>query len=175
MFKGKVVLCQFCNTPFKAIHHTYNHCSTECRFWDKVEKLGPNECWEWKAYKTQRGYGQFKYKEGTRAHRIAWILTHGPIPKGLLLLHHCDNPPCCNPSHLFLGTQKDNIADMFNKNRQHPRYGENAGSVKLTEEQVKIIKDELAKGTLQRILAEKYGVARETIGLINTGKNWSHV
>ena len=86
------------------------------RFWDKVDKTG--ECWIWTASKNKKGYGRFGF--GSRAqlaHRVSWLLSNGEIPDGMLACHTCDNPPCVNPSHLWLGTQKDNVVDMSSKGR----------------------------------------------------------
>lgn len=82
-------------------------------FWSRVDVRGPDECWPWMNAKTPNGYGTVYF--GGRmvgAHRVSWELTHGPIPDGLFVLHHCDNPPCCNPAHLFTGTHTDNVRDM---------------------------------------------------------------
>lgn len=102
----------------------------EERFWSKVDQSG--DCWLWAAYRNSRGYGMFMVSAGsplqntksTRphlAHRIAWQLTYGTIPNGLVVCHHCDNPPCVRPDHLFLGTQSDNMVDSARKGR-HARY-----------------------------------------------------
>lgn len=94
------------------------------RFWEKVDRRSPDECWPWLGRaRTSFGYGAFAIgrDRANRAHRIAWELTNGPVPVGLSALHRCDNPPCCNPAHLFLGTQADNIADMVAKGRHRPR------------------------------------------------------
>jgi len=90
------------------------------RFWARVKKGKPDECWEWTASKNPKGYGWFR--PGSKgcpfhAHRIAWRIANGPVPVGLCVLHRCDNPPCCNPHHLFLGTQLDNVRDKVQKGR----------------------------------------------------------
>jgi hypothetical protein len=92
--------------------------TAEERFWSKVDKRGPDDCWEWTGGKL-RGYGIFSAAHGhsVRANRFAWETSFGPIPKGKRVCHTCDNPPCCNPAHLFCGTQKDNVDDMFRKGR----------------------------------------------------------
>jgi hypothetical protein len=87
-------------------------------FWSKVKILSDNECWPWLRRKDRKGYGQlFFTRDNEKAHRVAFQVTNGPIPSGFCVLHHCDNPICCNPDHLFLGTQLDNIKDMAEKGR----------------------------------------------------------
>ena len=90
------------------------------RFWPKVAKSGPDECWLWTRSLNKYGYGQINSGGRGRpivAHRVSWEIHFGPIPDGLFVLHHCDNTPCDNPSHLYLGTKKLNSADMIARNR----------------------------------------------------------
>ena len=96
------------------------------RFWSKIQRGHPNECWPWTSPSQVRGYGRFwigSRSDGTRrpvvASRFAYEAEVGPIPDGMQVLHRCDNPPCCNPRHLFLGTHRDNVEDMVAKGR-HP-------------------------------------------------------
>lgn len=88
------------------------------RFWAKVERRGPDECWPWTGWTTSQGYGVIGLGgRDEKAHRAAWIVTRGPIPRGLVIRHTCDNPPCVNPTHLLLGTQLDNIRDRVERGR----------------------------------------------------------
>lgn len=93
------------------------------RFWAKVDKRGPDECWLWTGCR-KKAFGYGKIGEGRMgqrtllAHRVSWEITNGSIPDGAMVLHRCDNPPCVNPRHLFLGDQLDNMRDMVSKGRQ---------------------------------------------------------
>jgi hypothetical protein len=89
------------------------------RFFAKVVQSAGDECWHWTAFCDRRGYGQFSTRDmpSARAHRVSWVIHHGQIPDGMCVLHRCDNPPCVNPAHLFLGTLRDNVHDMMTKGR----------------------------------------------------------
>jgi len=164
----KSIICRYCKDAFEPMKPNQFYCSLECRFWDKVDKLGPDDCWNWTAKTSLDNYGQFSYKgRVNKAHRIAWLLTHGSIPDNLCILHHCDNSLCCNPAHLFSGTHTENMRDMVIKCRHSVQ--------RLTPQQVKEIKIELSKGTIQRSLAKQYGVTYPTICHIKNGKCWSYI
>lgn len=167
----------------------------EERFWEKVDKRGPDKCWPWAGYRDKQGYGQF-WVAGrlARAHRVAYELVNGPIPSGLDALHDCDFPPCCNPTHLFSGTSADNSKDMVKKGRAargerngthtHPERvvrgercavrGERNGSAKLTEAKVREIRQLLAEGHPQSEISRRMGVTQPTIGRIVRGEGWCH-
>lgn len=92
----------------------------ESRFWENFTVSGIDECWIWRGWKDVHGYGKIyvlEQKKDVGAHRVAWELAKGPIPDGLFVLHKCDNPPCMNPEHLFLGTHGDNMRDCAKKGR----------------------------------------------------------
>lgn len=147
------------------------------RFWSKVSKLGPDECWPWMAYVGAGGYGRFRFKGSMwLAHRVAYILCRRDIPKGeghhgTVVMHSCDNPICCNPKHLTTGTQADNIADMKAKGRRKNKSaGEDNGRAILTPNDVQKIR--LDRRTC-RLIAEEYSVGQTTVRHIQSGKNWA--
>ncbi len=136
------------------------------RFWRFVDKSGgPNACWPWTGGLDGHGYGLF---ERAGAHRTAYRLTHGE-PR-YLVLHHCDNPPCCNPKHLYDGTRKDNARDAIIRG-QMPR-GERHGHAVLTTAAARHIKWSTAP---LRVLAARYRVSIGTICDIRKGRTWRHI
>jgi hypothetical protein len=186
------------------------------RFWPKVNKnghvaraeLGP--CWEWRAGRDRKGYGRFHLRadenEGkaeTLAHRSAWSMANGPIPNGLQVLHRCDNPPCVNLAHLWLGSNAENRADMMAKGRaargdrhrsktrpetvargeahwsrrapESVTRGERSSFSKLSEREAREVISRLARGERQRDIASDYGVTANTIWRINVGRTWGHI
>ena len=145
---------------------------TEAEFWSRVDVSG--SCWEWQWGKTTAGYGVFRTNNKlVLAHRFAWSLVNGPIPGGLFVCHHCDNPSCVRPSHLFVGTQKDNMRDCVSKGRQ--ARGERTPLAKLRAADVLSIRDAYEKGESQQALAQTYNMGRASISLIVRGKLWAHV
>lgn len=129
----------------------------ETRFWSKVKPAGPDECWEWTGARDGSGYGNAWYRgNATGAHRVSWILAHGGIPEGMCVLHRCDNPPCVNPAHLFLGTHRDNARDREAKGRRTaPRIlGERNGVAKVPDDIVRdVVRRWRAGGVSQASLA----------------------
>jgi hypothetical protein len=151
------------------------------RFWSKVDMLStPNGCWEWKGYRGktegphQDGYGRITIgHKSIRAHRVAWELNHGcSIPSEILVCHKCDNPPCCRPDHLYLGTKSDNERDCLRAGRNNPSIGEKNGEAKLTEAQVIEIR---GSNLSQRKLAVKYNVGRRTVVHVLRRETWKCV
>jgi len=129
-------------------------------------------CWEWTAGRNHKGYGTLKVAgKDLRAHRVAYEVWVGPIPEGMHVLHVCDNPPCINPAHLWVGTNKDNADDRDAKGRQRVLRGEENGFSKLTWENVQEIRD-LYGDHSQAELARMYGVSPRTIMLVRTNQAW---
>lgn len=202
---GIVVLdrvCETCGTTFtpSSRSNAGKFCSPTCyhaaghqkrsvrdRFWAKVDKAGSvpvhvselGNCWLWMGYRTPRGYGKIG-KPGIHAtalaHRVAYELQIGPIPAGLHVLHRCDNPPCVRGSHLFTGTDADNMADMVAKGRGNAPRGEAQHRAKLTEQDVRIIRERYAAGGIrQSDLAAEYGIPQTAISAIVLQKTWKNV
>lgn len=132
------------------------------RYWEKVDKRGPDECWPWLGACVTDGYGTIAYegREIYATHRLAYILEHGKVPNGLWVLHTCDNPPCCNPKHLYAGTSINNIQDRIDRKR---------GGEKLTPEQVEEIKMDQRK---QKLIAKDHGISQSMVSRIKQGHRW---
>lgn len=125
-------------------------------------------CWEWQGYKNNGGYGIIGVnKETFRTHRLSWTLHRGPIPDGALVCHHCDNPCCVNPDHLFLGSQHDNVQDSIRKGKNNP-----AGNRKYSLEHTRKIRAFCSSGKYGVLsqAARKYGVSRQHVWSIVVGR-----
>ncbi len=147
---------------------------TEQRFADGLGELYIpipwDGCWVW-MHRLTDGYGQTRINGViSRAHRVMYSLTNGPIPEGMQVLHSCDNRACVNPLHLWLGTNADNMHDKYLKNRQTK--GETHGMHVLTENNVRQIRELIKQGESQRHIASWFGVDQSNVYQINTGKTW---
>ena len=150
----------------KGVAYPSGYGNPEVRFWKRVNKHGPihpkvGQCWIWVGKLFQgKGYGQFGIIGRTvRAHRFSWELRFGPVPEGLCVLHQCDNPGCVNPNHLFLGTNKDNTADMDRKGRRNSRRVLTLAQVK----QIQLRYKRYSRENGSYRLAEDYGVSQTAI------------
>lgn len=139
-------------------------------------------CWVWMRCKDKHGYGRVVYRgRWTLAHRVSFALANGSIPKGICVLHKCDNPSCVNPEHLFSGTQGDNIVDMTRKGRNRLQEfkdsfrGERQHLAKLTGEIAKRIIEDFRGGESQSSIARRLGVNVATVQSVTHGRTWSHV
>ena len=157
------------------------------RFWAKVNKDGPipphcpelGPCWVWMAHRNSKGYGRLGFQGRVQgAHRVIWQHIHGPIPAGMFVCHHCDNPGCVNDGHLFLGDAHSNMKDCARKGRisMVRNHGEDSNLHKLTACNVLDIRSRLtgASGELTA-LAREFSVSRCNIALIRDGSTWCHL
>lgn len=143
------------------------------RFWAKVQKAGHDDCWEWTASKFVRGYGQFSLdRKNVKAHRVSYEMHTGNSPGELQVCHHCDNPGCVNPRHLFLGTALDNVRDQIAKNRRHDVRGTRNGAAKLDERKVMKIRKAFENGEYQKAIAKRFGVSQGHVSEIVNGEKW---
>jgi hypothetical protein len=153
------------------------------RLWAHVARGSEADCWVWRSVhgKPVRRYGCLG-RPGRRgavlyAHRISFELHHGPIPDGLYVCHRCDNPPCVNPAHLFLGTARDNVVDMAQKGRGRGfrwRPGTSARTV-LTEDLVRDIRARRAAGETNKAIAAEFGIGLSVVSMAACGRNWGWV
>lgn len=149
-------------------------------FWSSLSSSDPNDCWEWQKARNGDGYGSvFLFGRPIKTHRLAWELAYGPIPEhesyhGMCVCHHCDNPPCCNPAHLFLGTHRENALDRRSKGRDQYQKrnwanGERQGAAKLTDAdvaQMRLLRD---AGWRVKELAEHFSVSRGHVSVVVRG------
>jgi hypothetical protein len=156
------------------------------RFAEKIQLNEQTGCWDWTAAHHEKGYGRIgiNYKHH-RAHRVAFSLFVGPIPDGMMVCHHCDNPGCCNPDHLFTGTTADNFRDMESKGRGSRKglylngchgnfkHGEANPRAKLTNSQVLEIRRLVAGGMKQRAVADMFAISRQNVSEICTRRSWN--
>jgi len=193
--------CRNCGGVFQPEGSFQPFCSFACNFWSKVDRRTENECWPWLAATDDDGYGRFSnwsvgVNKSHRSNRLAWKLSNGEIQDDVLVCHTCDNPPCCNPGHLFLGTPKENSEDMVKKSRQSKvgnrgnvkgdlhgsktkpecvLKGETHGQSKLTEWEVRFSRYWHSVGFKYAEIAKVMGVHDTVISKIVRRKAWAHV
>lgn len=179
---GNMRQCAACGNSFLApVGQRLDNatCSAACRMRIHTDRSGgPDACWPWLALRNRKGYGYVRYEgQMAIASRVAWILCHGPIPNGVQVMHRCDNPPCCNPSHLALGTNKDNSDDMMRKGRHRlrPPFGEAHWCAKLSLADVAAIREQRTRGVPISQVAAAFGVSESTVSEVANGKRWRHV
>jgi hypothetical protein len=153
------------------------------KFWSRVAKKEPADCWEWQGHLT-KGRGQFRPGSSLKntkriyASRFAWTVTFGEIPEGKLVLHRCDNPKCCNPDHLFIGTHDDNIQDCISKGRRSPLIGRYKRTVQNRKRKIGMddaieIRRLYREGHgSQRTIALSYGIVQQQVSSIVNNKIW---
>lgn len=206
-------VCVICQKPSVSTSPETKVCSPHCRaihsgrikyhspegiasniikFWAKFDRSGPNGCWTWTGATDDCGYGLTKFKgKRIRTHRLAYFLTHGEFPDDLSVCHQCDNPPCGNPAHLWLGTARDNSQDKVAKGRHKTWKVERVLEIKdcaltpappwnrpkkLTEAKVVEIRNLFTRNSYTYPqLAELFGVDKSTIGLIIRRRTWTHI
>lgn len=172
---------RFCSVRCRRAHQTSPE-QVAARFWEKVDQAGGSDaCWPWMAGLFRDGYGQFRLPPSLgnfklKAHRKAYELTKGEIPAGLVVMHSCDNPPCCNPAHLSVGTVGDNTRDASAKGRlaaQRPGY---RSTSTLTAENVAEMRALHAAGGWRFTpLGQRFGVSREVARMVVRRRTWKDV
>jgi hypothetical protein len=137
---------------------------------------GLDRCWDWSGTLSKAGYGKIKVGDvHTTAHRISWAIHYGPVPEGMCVLHKCDNRCCVNPNHLMLGTIEDNNLDRVAKGRSAPLMGSALPQAKLTDDQVRQIREMYRIGLSQSVIGAKFNMAQQSIQKITSRRLWKHV
>jgi hypothetical protein len=167
-------------TPKRVLLETYLETRDFEAFFKYVEPLMDDRgCWEWGGARNEHGYGQtaIKHYLQMKAHRLSWMIHHSIIADEVCVLHKCDNPPCVNPDHLFIGTKKDNMQDCSRKGRVRYilRRGESNECAKLTDKKVAEARRLYASGDSLRSVAQRYGVNSKTMSRAIHGLQWAHV
>lgn len=150
------------------------------RFWGKVLRGAPDDCWEWQGSRARTNwpYGHFRFRGHTKTtHRLSYALHYGAIPEGMFVCHRCDNPPCVNPAHLFVGTHTDNVRDMHSKGRAATTCTEGSknGHTTMDEDAVRSIRARYRLGESQSAIARDLGISQTTVSLMVLRRTWKHI
>lgn len=167
------MICQFCSQEYNG-YRTTRHCSAVCSVMNKSIYDEATQCRNFTGHTEVGGYGVIRFRcKDIKAHRVTWEGINGPIPKGKIVRHKCDNPGCVNPDHMELGTHAENSRDMTDRNRQAK--GEKNAAAKLTEDNVKEIRILRSLGMGLSELARQYKVTPTLIQSIDKRKIWKHI
>jgi hypothetical protein len=183
---GKRQKLTFCQKHYQRIKkygspddRKWSQAPLEVRFWLKVDKKSENECWPWLGQKLKNGYGRLslgpKSEGSDGAHRVSWMLANKQkISAGMFVMHKCDNPECVNPSHLAIGTPKENTADMIAKGRKRifSPVGNKNGKAIITPDIVRQIR---ASDESHASLARRFNISPNCVRGVRIGRTWSHV
>lgn len=169
---------KFCNLPCrrKWNNNPENKIDQLRDLLDKYTIKNENACWGWKGPLYPNGYAQAVFMQrALNASRASWFIHHGLIKNNEWVLHKCDNPPCTNPDHLFLGTCKDNVQDMIRKGRKVVRKGSKVHFARINEEKAKEIKQLLKDKFTLKYISEKFGIHISAVSAIKNNRTWKHV
>lgn len=168
--RSRILICPHCSKSFNP-SLGQKFCSFDCSLWGRIDKKDDNLCWEWLGTKKEGGYGLISI--GGSQQRVTRVILQelGFSIEGLDVCHHCDNPSCCNPRHLFLGTAKDNVLDMHLKGRDNHPKGDNHGKSKITEYQAREVKI-LLSSMRHKDISKKLGVSINIVDQISAGATW---
>lgn len=178
--EGKYYGSSYCNKHYLRwkFHRDLNH--VRCARYESMQEayeaqvIKSDDCWGWNGSIDDFGYGLLTLRRvKMRAHRFSYEYQIGPIPEGIFVCHKCDHPACTNPSHLFLGTNQENIHDCVKKDR-HAR-GERSGHSKITQEQAVLIKTLLAQGSRMINIVHEHNFTYSTVSGIKSGRSWKHI
>ncbi len=148
---------------------------SEAYFWGKVVKMNSG-CWHWRGLLDSDGYGEASISgRNIRAHRVAFVLAGNILPDGMCVCHKCDNRPCVNPDHLFLGTGVENTLDRHKKGRDAPQTGSLNHNSKISEEDVLEIRRRYSSGETQIQIALEFGISRPCVSIVVNRKTWTHL
>ena len=168
-----------CNTHYERVRcdRVVPKFRSKTSVWEKIDcSGGPDACWPWIGATRKGGYGVKTVNNRNEAvHRLVWVETNGPIPDGLIVCHSCDNPPCCNPRHHFLGTHADNAADRDAKGRHTTDRGERHYFAKLTDDDIRTIFALRSDKWTLREIGDKFGMTEQNAWFILKRKAWKHV
>jgi hypothetical protein len=146
------------------------------RLASRIERRGPDDCWPWTGSVSHNGYGRmYACGRSHNATRLLWSLVHGDIPQGFLICHHCDNPSCMNLRHLYLGTPADNMRDRTARGRTKGPKGERNHSAKLTEDDVRLMRQMRNKGASLTEIMQRFNITACPASMAYRGLTWRHV